>query len=189
MSLRSHEDRSAPTSPLFSGAGTGWRVFSFLRTFADTLAEKRMRTPGYALLIVALVVMVSTSVSSLASPVRWFCDGRLCGLSLCCCDQPDVRQTDPNCARSGSSSSERPALCATGCGCTPVFTASSDSPIALMPAPSPSSFPIFVLSEAPVALVAVLWAPTVLALLPDFRGPPTVRVALPASGLRAPPAS
>ncbi len=148
-----------------------------------------MRRLWFARLIVALALLVSTSAPSLASTVSWFCDGRLCGLSLCCCDQPDIKQTDPNCVRTGSDSSERPSICEADCGCTPVITAEREHPSSITPTPAPSALPVFVLAEAPVTPAPLLYTPIVLALLPDYRGPPVAGVSLVPSGLRAPPAS
>ncbi len=118
----------------------------------------------------------------------WFCEGRLCGVLACCCDQPDPKKTDENCQRPEIPSRET-TLCAAGCGCTPVFTASSEHPTSLIPGPAPSALPVFVLVEAPATPAPMPYASTVRALLPDYRGPPTTLPALPSSGLRAPPAS
>ncbi|WP_395144039.1 hypothetical protein [Armatimonas sp.] len=151
-----------------------------------------MRRLWFTKLLVALVLMISTSAPSLASTLGWFCDGRLCGLSLCCCDQPDIKQADPKCIRprtESTASTRQPALCRTECGCTPVFTGASEHPASRMPTSDPCTLPVFVYAAAPITPAPLLYAPLIQVLLPDYRGPPTAPVSLPSSGLRAPPAS
>ena len=139
-------------------------------------------------LLVACLVMLSTSALSLASTINWFCDGRLCGALLCCCEQPDQSKTDANCKKP-EAKTEEARLCAAGCGCTPVYTSAHDLTDTLKPVVDSPSLPQFCLALSSVVFAPVLYIPRVLVCLPDYRGPPVVLPSLPSSGLRGPPAS
>lgn len=139
-------------------------------------------------LLVACLVVLSTSAPSLASTISWFCDGRLCGALLCCCEQPDLSKTDENCKKAQTKADEE-SLCAAQCGCTPVYTSAHDLTDTLKPAIASPSLPQFCLVPPPVLFTPAIYLPQVPVCLPDYRGPPAAHFALPPSGLRAPPAS
>nr|WP_309694353.1 hypothetical protein [Armatimonas sp.] len=139
-------------------------------------------------LLVACLVVLSTSAPSLASTISWFCDGRLCGALLCCCEQPDQGKTDENCKKTAAQT-DKAELCASGCGCTPVITAAHELTDTLKPALASPSLPELGPAPQCVLFAPVVYFPQALGCLPDYRGPPVAHFALPSSGLRAPPAS
>ena len=139
-------------------------------------------------LFVACLVVLSTSAPSLASTINWFCDGRLCGALLCCCEQPDLSKTDENCKKT-ETQADQTALCAADCGCTPVFSGAHDRTDTLKPAIASPSPPEFGLAPPPVLLALAVSLPLVPVCLPAYRGPPTSQLTWLPSGLRAPPAS
>ncbi|MGC4044703.1 MAG: hypothetical protein QM758_12990 [Armatimonas sp.] len=147
-----------------------------------------MRGRSHTKLIVALLLALVASMPALASTIRWFCDGRACGISLCCCDQSDAAKTDPNC-RQPEAPSTKSSLCAAGCGCTAVVITADTPTASLQPTSAPPVPGVFVLPTAPRPLALALVVPLTQPALPDYRGPPVVATTLPASGLRAPPAS
>ena len=139
-------------------------------------------------LLVACLVVLSTSAPSLASTISWFCDGRLCGALLCCCEQSDLSRADKNCEKAETRVAET-KLCAAGCGCTPVYAPALDLTGTLKPLVASPLLPELCLAPPPIFLAQVVYLPHVSVCLPDYRGPPTAQLALPSSGLRAPPAS
>ena len=160
-------------------------VFSDLPIYSSNYVMRRFWSLR---LLVACLVVLSTSAPSLASTISWFCDGRLCGALLCCCEQPDLSKTDANCKKTEAKTDEA-KLCAAGCGCTPVYSSAHSQTDTLKPAVASPPLPQFCLAPAPVVFAPVLYIPQVLVCLPDYRGPPVVVTSLPPSGLRAPPAS
>jgi len=138
--------------------------------------------------IVAFLLTLFVSVPSLASTISWFCDGRMCGAVMCCCEQPDLSKTVANCKKTEAKTDEA-KLCSTDCGCTLSYSSAHKLTDTLKPAVASLSLPQFYLAPAPVVFAPVLYIPQVPVCLPDYRGPPIVVICLPPSGLRAPPAS
>ena len=137
--------------------------------------------------VVAFLLALFASVPSLASTLSWFCDGRLCGTSTCCCEQLDIKKNDSNC-RKQTTETPPPSLCQSGCACTPTWTSAGDPHGALATAaPVPSV--LFVLPPTPLLIELTPFVSVRLICLPDYRGPPALQHDLLPSGLRAPPAS
>ena len=147
-----------------------------------------MRRQRSTKLVVAFLLAFFASMPVLASTISWFCDGRVCGISLCCCDSSNLEKADPNCQLPEAPSKEQ-SLCAAGCGCTAVVTTADHATATLMPVSDLPTPGVFVLAPMPVVALIPDFVPLARPLLPDYRGPPTVRLALFPSGLRAPPAS
>ncbi|WP_309717833.1 hypothetical protein [Armatimonas sp.] len=147
-----------------------------------------MRRGGFLQLLIACLVVFSTSVPSLASTISWFCDGRFCGALLCCCEQPDLSGADENCQKRESPGETR-ELCSSSCGCTPLLTNTHDLTSDLKPTlaslapPEPSLAHAFGL-VAPRTCVSL-----VSRCLPDYRGPPLLSLTLPSAEIRGPPPS
>ena len=148
-----------------------------------------MRTNWSLRLTVAILLALVTSAPSLASTISWFCDGRLCGVSLCCCDQPDAKLSDPNCAPTTKAPTSEASLCAADCSCTPVLTSAAEHLSALTPVAEIPNPAICLLPETLPLPLSPRCACLTSVRLPEYRGPPTARVSLLPSGLRAPPAS
>lgn len=147
-----------------------------------------MRRSWSLRLLLACLVVLSASAPSLASTISWFCDGRLCGALLCCCEQPDQSQADENCKKAESKAAEE-KLCEAGCGCTPVFSAANDLSDTLKPAIASPPLPAPGLAPQPVSLAPVVYLSLVPVGRPSYRGPPAGQPTLLPLGLRAPPAS
>lgn len=148
-----------------------------------------MRTKWPLRLTVAILLALAAIAPSLAFTVSWFCDGRLCGVSLCCCDQPDARLADPNCAPNTKAPSREASVCAANCSCTPVLSSAVEHPSALTPVAEIPNPAICLLPET----LSISPSPNIVRFtavrLPDYRGPPASLPAFTSSGLRAPPAS
>lgn len=138
--------------------------------------------------VVAFLLALFASAPPLASTVSWFCDGRLCGALLCCCEQPDLSKTDENCKKTEVPTDET-VLSAADCACTPVVTTVQNLTDTLKPAIASPLFPEICLAPPPGLLALVGYLPLLPDCLPDYRDPPTAQPTQLPSGLRAPPAA
>lgn len=139
-------------------------------------------------LLVACLVVLSTSAPSLASTLSWFCDGRLCGALLCCCEQPDLSKTDGHCTEKVAKN-DKAGLCASDCGCTPIVTAAHDLTGNLKPTIASLNLPTLCLAPLFAPVASAGYFSLVPTCLPDYRGPPRVPSRLACWGLRGPPTS
>lgn len=140
--------------------------------------------------IVAVLVLVA-SVYTGALGGAWYCEGRVCGVTLwnCCCVAPDASQ-DGNCQKTAGVSTPTSGstnLCQSGCQCVRVLSSATDgdraarqssvapTPVLLAIAPTPP------VGYVPPSLSAVVTYPV------DTRGPPPGGSRYAAPNLRAPP--
>ena len=147
---------------------------------------RRLRLPSIKILV-ALLLALSASLPSLAATVSWFCDGRLCGTSICCCDQPDLTKNDANC-RKIENTQNQPSICEAECGCTPVLSSVAEQHSTLTTMVQ-LPMPVFAALPPTVSLLIPAYSPVIRAYVPDYRGPPTASITLLSVSLRAPPAS
>ena len=138
--------------------------------------------------LVAFLLAFFASAPPIASTVSWFCDGRLCGVLLCCCEQPYLSKTDEKCKKTEAQTGAS-VLCAADCACIPVVTTVQNFTDTLKPAIASPPFPELCLAPTPGHLTLFLYLPIVPRCLPDYRDPPTAQPTELPSGLRAPPAS
>jgi hypothetical protein len=153
-----------------------------------------MQRTGLARIAIGLLVVFFTIQPALVSTVQWFCEGRVCGTQICCCEETSEIGTkgqafDAKCLTQKSQKSQtKTQICQADCGCTPVFTASDNPPTTLTHVASFA--PLVYVPWTPVSLSE----PAIFVVFPtlqilDTRGPPVRTVALLPSGLRAPPIS
>jgi hypothetical protein len=138
------------------------------------------------LIVTALLAMLA-SQPALASSVAWLCEGRVCGVWLCCCEQPEGTQADARC-RTENPKPTQGGICASGCSCTLAYTSVGDIPAVLV-ASIALSQAAFLLAPEPMTLFVPFSVAIELPHAVDSRGPPVKPHRLLPFGLRAPPAS
>ena len=145
-------------------------------------------TQIWLLMLVAMLLVSPLASARLA--VAWVCEGRICNTTnwSCCCDAGSGRET--NCAVTSAKPAGGDQVCAAGCGCTQLITASTDpepatrAKIAVSWTPVLADIPTVTLSPMPPQAAVVKVAYPIAG-----RAPPVYTGNLASPSLRAPPAS